>query len=136
MLTARKITAPRGIRNNNPGNIRYNKANNWQGQVGQDNAGFVVFSSMAYGVRAMNRLLDNYARRGLVTIESIIPVWAPAADNNNEQAYIASVAHHTGFDQRKPLGVNEREKLIAAIIYHENGRELGAAIIEQGVALA
>ncbi|EPC6969828.1 structural protein, partial [Providencia stuartii] len=31
------MTRPaRGIRNNNPGNIDYNKANNWKGQLPHD----------------------------------------------------------------------------------------------------
>jgi hypothetical protein len=44
------------------------------------------------GIEDWFRLLSNeYFPKGLTTVESIIPVYAPASDNNNEAAYIHSV---------------------------------------------
>ena len=52
----------RGIRNNNPGNIRLG-AQRWQGQVADDEQGdqsFVQFVNPIAGLRALVRVLDTY----------------------------------------------------------------------------
>ena len=43
----------------------------------------------------MSQLEQSFAQdgRGLATLEQIIPVYAPAADNNNEATYILAVKH-------------------------------------------
>ena len=55
---AKKKQLPRGLRNNNPLNIRKG-AQRWQGQTGNDGA-FCIFESMEYGYRAAFRLLHTY----------------------------------------------------------------------------
>ena len=54
---------PRGLRNNNPGNIRNSDATDWKGEVKpsqkKDNA-FEEFGTMAHGYRALIKLLQNY----------------------------------------------------------------------------
>ncbi len=59
----------------------------------QDN--YAWFNSWEDGFNAWYELIRNWyvAHRGLVTVDQIIPVYAPAADNNNEAAYIASLKH-------------------------------------------
>ena len=53
----------RGIRNNNPLNIRHS-ADKWQGaSVEQKDKSFVQFKSMAYGYRAAWRILQTYYER-------------------------------------------------------------------------
>ena len=48
-----KKIAPRGLRNNNPLNIRRNNKTNWIGQCNkQEDRSFVQFRSMPYGYRA------------------------------------------------------------------------------------
>ena len=42
---------PRGLRNNNPLNIRHS-ADNFQGEIKGDDKSFKTFSSMPYGYRA------------------------------------------------------------------------------------
>ena len=50
---------PRGIRNNNPLNIR--KGNNWKGEVSSSTDGeFEQFVSMQMGIRAGFKILKNY----------------------------------------------------------------------------
>lgn len=72
--------SPRGIRNNNPGNIKWSAANNWQGQIGKDSAGFVIFSSADYGLRAAARLIKTYINTyKLDTLAKIAPRWSPDA---------------------------------------------------------
>jgi Mannosyl-glycoprotein endo-beta-N-acetylglucosaminidase len=61
--------------------------------VDQDRGGYASFASWEDGFRAWYELIRNYyvAQRGLTTIEKIIPTYAPAADNNDELAYISSL---------------------------------------------
>ena len=50
----------RGMRNNNPLNIRHS-ADHWQGAAAeQQDKSFVQFESMAYGYRAAWKVLDSY----------------------------------------------------------------------------
>lgn len=123
----------RGLRNNNPGNIRYNPANDWKGQTGYDGSGekrsdgtidwgMAKFKHHKWGIRAIGKTIDSYKRRGVLSVEQIISTWAPAIENNVD-AYIASVRSKTGW----PRGyVPVREEgdylpLVKAIITHENG---------------
>jgi Mannosyl-glycoprotein endo-beta-N-acetylglucosaminidase. len=55
--------------------------------------GYTHFPSWQAGIEAWYRLIKNvYVNQwGCSTVESIIPHYAPNADNNNEAAYIASV---------------------------------------------
>jgi hypothetical protein len=57
--------------------------------------GYAHFKSWEEGFKAWYELIRNLyvAEWGLVTIDQIIPTYAPSADNNNEAAYIASVKH-------------------------------------------
>ena len=86
----------RGIRNNNPLNIRHGKSR-WEGRTRvQTDAEFVTFTSMAYGYRAAWKLMETYQLRLRMedksyTLENIIHRWAPPEDNNDTQAYLRTV---------------------------------------------
>ena len=69
--------ATRGQRNNNPGNIRYNKSNRWLGLIGQDGKHFCRFSSMEYGFRALVILIARYIDHGFDYPLKIIYRYAP-----------------------------------------------------------
>lgn len=127
----------RGLRNNNPGNIRATAGTTWQGQTGVDSAGFCIFDTPADGVRALSRILTNYGSQdGLDTVTDIINRWAPPSENNTS-AYIADVCNQTGFAAYDPLDMTDPGTITAltnAIIAHENGQNpYTAAIITQGV---
>ena len=95
----------RGIRNNNPLNIR-RSADKWQGlKAQQEDREFFQFESMAYGWRAAFRLLCHtyYGKYKLRTIRAIINRWAPPKENNTLY-YIRSVAERTGISADKELG--------------------------------
>lgn len=84
-------TTPRGIRNNNPGNIRNSERNDWAGEVSKadkkDNA-FEEFKDIPHGVRAMMKLLLKYQRSyNLHSIKELIERWAPR-DENDTAAYV------------------------------------------------
>ncbi|MEQ5135844.1 structural protein [Providencia alcalifaciens] len=116
----------RGIRNNNPGNIDYNPANKWQGQLPMDKViepRFCRFESPEYGIRALMKLLSTYHKKGFNTVSKMISRWAPPNENVT-QNYINGVAKILGVTTNEVI--DPRDKLIAiklakAIIQHENG---------------
>lgn len=56
------------------------------------NGGYRFYPTWEAGVTDWYLLISTvYLAQGLNTIEKIIPVYAPSADNNNEAAYIGSV---------------------------------------------
>lgn len=117
----------RGIRNNNPGNIRW--GDEWQGLVletQRTDKSFCQFKSAEYGIRAMIVILRNYKiKHGLNTIRGIISRWAPSSENNTD-AYISSVSKQTGIDADKVIDVTDSRimtRLLEAIITHENGSQ-------------
>ena len=125
----------RGLRNNNPGNIRINK-DKFQGEVvpSQDKA-FKQFETMAYGYRAVFVTLDTYRKRGLNTIDKIIRSWAPPEDNNHTENYINYVVKWSGVTKDKVLtqsSGNEYKKIVAAMSRVENGKDASMADVETG----
>ena len=117
---------PRGIRNNNPGNIKYN-GTAWLGLANPPHDGtFCVFTEAKYGIRALAKVLRNYNRYyGIRTIYRIIKRFAPATENQTD-AYIKSVAASTGYDPHTQLNLESNAvlvKLMKAIIKHENGKQ-------------
>ena len=88
----RKKITPRGLRNNNPGNIRIND-DLFQGEVRPSrDKSFKQFETMAYGYRAIFKILRNYlCIYKLDTIRKMVGRWAPPGDNNHTEAYIKAV---------------------------------------------
>lgn len=107
--------ATRGIRNNNPLNIRHGKSQ-WVGmrKVQTDKA-FVQFTERRYGYRAAFVLLRNYIGRGVNTIGKIIARWAPPGDGNNTQAYIRFVSSTSGIDASRVLRFEDKDDLIEIV---------------------
>ena len=118
---------PRGMRNNNPGNLRIGSSP-WKGKIpvaqNQDGA-FEQFEAYVWGIRAMILNLRNYFNGGFNTINKIIYKWAPPGDNNNTPAYVATVSNQTGFGPDQVLEFNQDtlKKLVRAMAYVENGRD-------------
>ena len=83
---------PRGLRNNNPLNIRWTPGTRpWQGQKSNDGQ-FVIFETMEDGYRAAFRVLDSYNKKhNIYSVREIIYRWAPPQDHNNTRAYIERV---------------------------------------------
>lgn len=81
----------RGIRNNNPANIR--RGCNWKGLAKtQTDKEFCQFVTMTWGVRALLVTLRTYVvKHHLHTVREIITRWAPPSDGNNTEAYIKFV---------------------------------------------
>lgn len=128
--------ATRGIRNNNPGNIRVSK-DQWEGMTGDDGA-FVTFDSPESGVRALGKNLLSYGRRGYDSIEKIINRWAPPNENDTK-AYIDSVVAATGIPATQSLDLSDPDTLSSlaqAISFHETGSRYDPEVYQKGVARA
>ena len=131
---------PRGIRNNNPGNIRHGA--NWLGlnTNGQDiGSSFCVFTAPVYGIRALAKVLINYKRiHGLNTVRQIVSRYAPPNENQTT-AYIQSVAKQLGVYPDTVIDIEERGVLtvfIKAVIRMENGiQPYSDELIQQGIEL-
>ena len=81
--TPQQTNLPRGLRNNNPGNIIDGPfAKNLPGYAGTDGK-FAKFASLDDGNAAIDRLLQSYGNRGFNTPSAITNRWAPASDGNN-----------------------------------------------------
>ncbi|WP_436922289.1 hypothetical protein [Klebsiella aerogenes] len=116
---------PRGVRNNNPGNLEASSSNPWVGQTGSDGR-FAKFETPEHGIRALGRNLLSYQRQGIDTVSDIINRWAPPTDNNDTAAYIKSVCAQLGVKADQPLDASNPDTLqalCAAIIKHENGSQ-------------
>ena len=121
------MTTPRGIRNNNPLNIRKSK-DKWKGQrAQQQDAAFCQFENMEWGWRAAFWLLTRtyYHTYRLFTIRTIVQKWAPPHENNTA-SYIANVSKLTGIGADEPIGIPSDQParwmmLGAAMAIQENG---------------
>ena len=135
-MYSKYLKTPRGIRNHNPGNIELN-GTQWEGMRPiQTDERFVQFESPEYGIRAMTRILNSYAARGVDTVREIINTWAPPVENNTA-SYIASVAGSLGIHPDTPITKNHYPVLISAIIRHENGTQpYSVQVIQAGVMMA
>lgn len=130
----------RGIRNNNPGNIRVVAGVTWQGQIGVDDDGFLIFDTMENGIRAIARILKNYQRLyGLNTVRAIATRWSAT----DQTAYTANLSSWLGVDEDESIDVSDPETLgvlVRGIIRQENGLTASLLVsnsdIDQGVALA
>ena len=114
----------RGLRNNNPGNIR-NSSTVWQGEVTPSkDKSFKQFSSMAYGYRALIKLLQNYQKLyGLKTVAEMIARWAPPVENNTA-GYISRVCKEMQVPSTHVVNVSDKATMCAmaaAISLVENG---------------
>ena len=87
----------RGIRNNNPGNIR--KGESWKGlKFKQTDSQFCQFINMGWGLRALIITLRTYVlKHKLTNVNDIIHRWAPESDGNNTSSYVTYCASYMGF---------------------------------------
>ena len=99
----------RGLRNNNPGNLRLTSID-WEGKIPNSensDGAFEQFYYVRWGLRAMMRDLINDINKGLNTIDMLVTAYAPASDGNHTQAYINFVSNKTGFGKNQILAANK-----------------------------
>lgn len=133
---------PRGIRNNNPLNIR--KGNDWIGERKiQTDPAFEQFETMQYGIRAAFIILRQYMTGywGITqkddTIEKIIKRWAPDKENPTKK-YIQYVSNFMGISPNEPISFKSERtmvKLVDAMIAFECGQRVDISIIQSAYKL-
>lgn len=125
----------RGLRNNNPGNIRLGKTI-WQGELrpSQDRE-FCQFVDMPHGYRALIKLLRNYRTiHGCQTIAEMIRRWAPPSENNTN-AYIIDVCRLIQMPSTYVIDIDDKDSMCAlasAISRHENGVDADMSDVHRG----
>jgi hypothetical protein len=127
---------PRGIRNNNPLNIRHN-TDVFQGETQGNDTSFKTFSTMPYGYRAAFITLATYISRGWNTLEKIISHWAPPSENDTEK-YIANVEKWSGVPRNQILtAANGADYIliVAAMSFVENGINADISEVKAGFNL-
>lgn len=130
---------PRGLRNNNPLNIRISSTP-WQGKVIENTDGaFEQFSSLEYGLRAaMVNIRTIIKRDHIDTIYGIINKWAPERDGNNTKAYIEFVCNKIQLKQGTRIAYNNKNyicMLVWAMAQVECGQEVSMGKIQNAWAL-
>lgn len=126
----------RGLRNNNPGNIRQN-SDNFLGEIKPSaDSAFKQFESIEYGYRAMFVTLNTYQKRyGLSTIRTMISRWAPSKDNNDTEAYIRAVSSESGVPENSHITSTNKDvmvPIVAAMSRVENGVTANITEVQRG----
>ena len=129
---------PRGIRNNNPLNIRI--GNTWLGERNNPtDPAFEEFVSIEYGLRAAFCILRRYIRRyHKNTVPAIVSTWAPASENNTKR-YIDIVCQRSGISQTQQIRFEDKTtmcKLVEAMAFVECGQPIDGKKIEKGYSMA
>ena len=125
----------RGLRNNNPGNIRRSRVR-YKGEVRPSrDPDFKEFETMAYGYRAVFVLLDTYrSHYGLNTIRQMLNRYAPPTENFTE-GYVRFVADCSGVMSDEVVDTrSERDMIpiVAAMSKIENGVAANIEDVERG----
>jgi hypothetical protein len=120
------LPVPRGIKNNNPGNLRASDSFTWQGQIGVDDKGFCVFDTSINGIRALIINAFRLQEQGDNTLYSFGLTWAPPADNNGTTDYGLNLASQIGVDPNAQFDLGTGSpftaiQLAKAICHNENG---------------
>lgn len=127
----------RGVRNNNPLNIR-RTADKWQGLASvQSDGAFFQFVSPEYGFRAAFKIIKNNWKK-CHTIHSIVSRWAPPVENNTA-SYIRVVSSYLGLPSQASLGEFDNNPLVISLVrimaYVETGNWYDISIIKAGYNL-
>lgn len=132
------MATPRGIRNNNPLNIRI--GNTWLGEVpNPTDSEFEQFVSIRYGLRAAFYILRRYIRRyGRNTPAKIIRAWAPAVENNT-QRYIEVVCKRSLIAPDEVIDYADKKtmvRLVKAMAFVECGVQLDDDVVGDSYDIA
>jgi hypothetical protein len=119
-----EMQAPRGLRNNNPANLKGNDL--WLGKTGVDDGGFIQFKTPQAGLRAMAINLANQEKKhGINTVSGLISKYAPNSENDTV-SYIEKVANDLGVKPNQKIKLTDKKtmiKLMRSMIEHENGNQ-------------
>jgi hypothetical protein len=120
------------VRNNNPLNIKFSDANNWDGQTGS-NGGFAVFNSPVYGFRAAYKLILLRRSEGRYSISKLVEKWS-ATDQAHYIDYLAEKLNKYSWT---PIFESEIPELMLHMANFEGGKgSFTLEQINQGIELA
>ena len=144
---AGKAKLPRGLRNNNPGSLKY-FGDPWVGLdfPPQDKDGFCRYAEMKFGIRALARTLETITDKRqapdgspIDTVSELVHYYAPACENNTE-AYVAFILKRVGLVPGQKFDLHQYTQMRAfscAIMFYECGGNLPPdSVIDAGLALA
>lgn len=143
MIDSQRI--PRGIRNNNPLNIRIS-GSLWLGKVplAQNTDGaFEQFDTMEHGLRAaiinIRTIVNRRRRRGQVTtVKDLINIWAPSEDGNDTLGYVEQVTSLTGLSPHRIVAIRNKNmivRLVWGMAYVETGRDININVCSYAYGL-
>lgn len=125
----------RGLRNNNPGNIRRGGFRYKGEKAVSEDAEFRQFESIEWGYRAMFALLHTYkVKHGCRTLRQMISRYAPPSENNTEN-YIRRVVYTTHLAAERPISTLDGAVMmavVAAMSEVENGAKADMTAIWRG----
>ena len=125
----------RGLRNNNPGNIRLGSFRYKGEKAKSSDAAFRQFESIEWGYRAMFVLLNNYAKKyGCDTLRKMINRYAPPVENHTEN-YIRRVCDATHLlpdEQISTIDGPTMTAVVAAMSEVENGVKADTKAVYRG----
>lgn len=130
------MATSRGLRNNNPLNIRKNGGKPFDGEIiPSADPSFKQFEDMAHGYRAAFVILNTYrVKHGLTQLGEMIARWAPASENDTN-VYIRTVCKRTGYADVSTVDTRneyQMKRIVAAMSFVENGVEPDPEQITQG----
>lgn len=137
-MSSQSTKTPRGIRNNNPLNIRI--GNTWLGEVPDPtDSNFEQFVHIKYGLRAGFCILRRYIRRyKRNTVRKIVTAWAPSSENNTER-YIELVCKFGCLEADKEIRYEDSLtmcSLVQAMARVEVGETIPLQVIEDAYKIA
>jgi hypothetical protein len=150
-----EMPIPRGIRNNNPGNLDFVRSSYdrdpWIGETGLEiregkACRFTTFDTAEHGIRALAKTLLTYCRlrraadgTPIDTVQEIIDRWAPPHENDTD-AYAKHVRDLLNIEKGGEINIEDPATLailVESIIRHENGcQPYSEDVIRLGVGLA
>lgn len=113
---------PRGVRNNNPLNVRANPDYIWRHQTGVDPDGYLIFAEPVWGIRCAAIVIDSYRREHQIqTLQGIIYRWAPPG-NNPTADYVRFVCQKTHLMAMTVIDpATDAQPILMAMTEFENG---------------
>lgn len=120
------LSVPRGIRNNNPGNIEFARQPGATLETSTpDRKRFAQFRTPEEGLAALSKQLQLYGSRGIDTLNTIMKQYAPAFENNTA-AYVKRLSSEIGVganDHLDTTNPDTLQRLMGGIIRFENANQ-------------
>lgn len=134
---------PRGIRNNNPLNLRHS-SDNWKGlRSEQSDPDFCQFVSIWFGIRAAFICMKTHVTRDSralirTTVKREISRWAPSTENDTD-SYIKAVCKKANILDDCLIDFSKKNlvcRILWAMSFVENGQDVPFSYFETAYEMA